>query len=171
MSTSTTDRARIWATAYDLRFWLEWYGAPADQTREMQQELESNLRDAAAEPGGAAGAVRRLGSLRQYARDAAGEVPRFLWRRGLMVAVTVFAVVVLVQLVLTLTYADGLIAAGGGSGRLWLLGARVEAVETGDTLAVSFVWGAGVPLLLAAVAFVLASRPWRLLRRSGRPAA
>lgn len=163
MTTTTVDRARIWLTVNDLRFWLEWYGAPAEQTRQMGHELTSNLHEGAAEPGGSRAAVRRLGSLRHYARDAVGSTPRFLWRRGVMVAVVVFALAVLAQLVLTLTYADGLLAAGGGSGQL--LGGWVEAAETDGTLTVEFFWGAWIPLLLAAGAFVLVSRPWRALDR------
>ena len=165
---SAIDRCRIAWAVFRLEWWLEWYGAPSRVCRPMRQELTSNLRATAAEPGGIAAGVRRLGSLRELAREASQDTDRFRWERGAVVAVLVLAACTLVQVAVSVVFADGLLAAGGGTGRV--LGTDVSVTESASALSFSFTYTwIAVGVLAAVVAFVLVSRPWRYrgLRRHG----
>lgn len=155
------DTARIAWAVVRLEWWLEWYGAPSGLYRPMRRELASNLRDTAAEPGGVAAGVRRLGSVRETAREASADDARFRWERGAVVALLAFGVALTVQLVLSMVFLEGLLAAGGGEGRL--LGAEVAAVDNGDesSMSITSTLFPPVPLAIAALVFLLVSRPWR----------
>ncbi len=153
--------AASWAV-FRLEGWLEWYAVPGRTGRAMRRELRANLLEAAGQPGGVRGAVGGL-STRELAREAVVDTGGPRWGRGATAAVVAFVVVVVAQLVLSAVYADGLLQAGGGSGRL--LGNEVSAGPAGDGIAVSTVLG-GWSLLLVPVVFVLVSQPWRLLRRT-----
>lgn len=154
------DKLRIAWAVLRLEWWLEWFGAPSKVYRPMRQELAANLRETAAEPGGVAAGVARLGSLKELAREAAQDNDRFRWERGLVVALVVLTVTASVALVLSLVFAGGLLAAGGGEGTL--LGTEVGVRETEDALSFSFTFTwLLLPALPAAVAFVAVSRPWR----------
>jgi hypothetical protein len=97
----------------------------------MRRELAANLRETASEPGGVRDGVRRLGSLRELAREAAVDTGRFRWERGLVFAVVAFAVLMLGQLALSLAFVEGLLAGGGGEGRF--LGTEVSASDDGSS--------------------------------------
>ncbi|WP_380167260.1 hypothetical protein [Jannaschia sp. R86511] len=157
------DRARIWWAVLRLDGWQTWYAVPGRTGRAMRQELAANLRDAAGSAGGVAAAVHRLGGLRELAREAAFDDGRPGWERGAMAAVVAFTLVLLVQLLLSFVYVDGLLSAGGGQGVL--LGNEVSAREDADSLTVATGLG-GWALLVVPVVFVLVARPWRLLRRA-----
>jgi len=158
---TTTDGLRIAWAVLRLEWWLEWYGAPSSSCRPMRRELAANLRETASEPGGVRDGVRRLGSLRELAREAAVDTGRFRWERGLVFAVVAFAVLVLGQLALSLAFVEGLLAGGGGEGRF--LGTEVSASDDGSS-AFSVTLGGWV-LLVVPLVFVLVSKPWRLARR------
>lgn len=165
---SGPDRSRIAWAVLRLEWWLEWSGAPSRVCRPMREELASNLRATAEEPGGVAAGVRRLGSLRELAREASQDTDRFRWERGCVVAVLALAAWVVVQAVVSMVFADGLLAAGGGTGRV--LGTDVSVAESASALSFTFTNnGLILGVLAAAVAFVLVSRPWRYrgLRRHG----
>lgn len=155
------DRLRAGWAVLRLDAWQNWYAVPGRTGRAMRRELRTNLLDAADEPGGVAAAVHRLGSLRELAREAVVDTGRVRWDRGAAAAVLALGVVLLAQLVLSVVYVDGLLAAGGGRGTL--LGNEVSALDEGGSLTVSSVFG-GWTLLLVPVVFVLVARPWRLLR-------
>lgn len=157
------DRARIWWAVLRLDLWQSWYAVPGRTGRAMRRELGANLRDAGSEPGGVAGAVQRLGSLRELAREAVVDSGRVLWERGATAAVMAFAAVLLGQLLLSFVYAEGLLAAGGGQGSLF--GNKVSALDDAGSLTVSTGLG-GWLLLVVPLVFVLVARPWRLLRRA-----
>jgi len=157
------DRARIRWAVLRLDLWQSWYGVPGRIGRAMQRELSANLRDADDEPGGVAGAVQRLGSLRELAREAVVDSGGLRWERGATAAVVAFAAVLLGQMLLSSVYADGLLAAGGGQGNLF--GNEVSARDDADSLTLSAGLG-GWLLLVVPLVFVLVARPWRLLRRA-----
>lgn len=161
--TGVGDQVRVRWAVLRLDLWQSWYAVPGRTGKAMRRELAANLQDAADSPGGVAGAVQRLGSLRELARESVVDTGGVRWERGAMAAVVAFALVLLVQMLLSFVYADGLLAAGGGQGRL--LGNEVSAREDADSLTVVTAFG-GWALVVVPLAFVLVARPWRLLRRA-----
>lgn len=157
------DRAVAGWAALRLDLWLEWYAVPRRTARAMRDEVRANLLAAADEPGGVRAAARRLGSVRELAREAVVDHGGPRWNRGLTAAVIALGLVLLVQMVLSFVYVDGLLSAGGGAGTL--LGNDVSASDDGSALTAAFTFG-GWSLLLVPAAFVAVARPWRLLRRS-----
>ena len=160
---SGRDRVSAWWAVLQLDLWQDWYAVPGPTGRAMRRELGANLLEAAGEPGGVPGAVRRLGSLRELAREAVVDTGGVRWGRGATGAMVTFAVVLLAQLVLASVYVDGLLAAGGGNGTL--LGNEVAATEDGGGLRVTLGMG-GWLLLAVPLVFLLVARPWRLVRRA-----
>ncbi|WP_336920800.1 hypothetical protein [Aquipuribacter sp. SD81] len=160
------ERLLVGVAVLRLEWWLEWYGVRSATSRAMRHELRANLRAAHDAGTDVREALRDTGSLQDLARAAVEEGRRFHWERGLVVGTVVAAAALVGHLVLAVTFAGGLLAAGGGSGTL--LSSRVETTSTGDALSVGLVvpW---YPLALGVLAFLLASRPWRLLRRRPGP--
>ena len=160
---SLRDRVSAWWAVLRLDLWLDWYSVPGSTGRAMRRELGANLLEAAGEPGGVPGAVRRLGSLRELAREAVVETGGVRWVRGANYGFLALAVVLVSQLLLSTVYVDALLAAGGGTGTL--LGNEVVATDDGSRLEASAGIG-GWTLLAVPLVFVLVARPWRLVRRA-----
>ena len=120
------DRVSAWWAVLQLDLWQDWYAVPGPTGRAMRRELGANLLEAAGEPGGVPGAVRRLGSLRELAREAVVDTGGVRWVRGATCAMVTVAVVLLAQLVLASVYVDGLprqrTAVGSGSPSAWVAG-------------------------------------------------
>lgn len=161
---SRRDRGRVLWAVLRLDFWQEWYALPGAVSRAQRRELRSNLLAAAGDHGGVPAAVRRLGSLRDLARESVVDTGSTRWARGAVAAGQALLLVLGVQLVLSFVFADGLLAAGGGVGTL--LGMEVSADSSGGALRASTDLG-GWLLLAVPLVFVLVAKPWRLVRRAG----
>lgn len=137
---------------------------PRSRRRQIRRELRANLADAAAELGEDE-ALRRLGSLRSLARDyLEADGGRVKLRAGVYAALVALAALQLAGLLLLRAYQAGFAAAGGTGGwsyRPWPFALEHDPGES-LTFAITAAWPAmlGIP----ALAFLLWSRPWRLLR-------
>ena len=89
------------------------------------------------------------------ADGADGDAGRPRWRQGTRAAVIALGVALVVQGLVPLVLGD----ASGGAGQ-----GRLQGDGPVEGLSITAGLG-GWPLLAAGVVFVLASRPWRLLRR------
>lgn len=164
------DRARVGAAVGWYGLWLERYDVTRRARRELKRELRANLIEAA-EDRGARAAVSALGGLRALAlahADAAGRDERPHWTSGALVAIVVAGLVPLVQLFAAFNFLAGADAADDGATVRGALvpfpGSSIERrpLGSGFTLSIDF----GPTFAVAALAvFVLAARPWRLLRR------
>jgi hypothetical protein len=170
---NTIDRLRLARAVWTVNARL--VGLPSKRRKAVRQELQANLRAAAAERGSRE-AVRQLGDLRLLASgylDAEyGEGrprPRYLqgllWACGVEVAYTAVTVLWLEAFTAgaqTVTpHPDGTFGAGGG---LWL--PEVGVIFTGGRVDG---WDLSFPLpaffLYPLVAFLLGARVWRWLPR------
>lgn len=167
-------RRELLLTGYD--FWLDYYGTPGCQRKELRRELRANLDQSAADRGWEA-ARDGLGSIRLLARESADSVRdphRPSWNTGAILAALVFASVMLLHFWSMLAFVDGATAVGLPDGRqvtgsvTLLPGSRFTAMKGGgDGFAISFglfisPWLMfGLPLL----GWLLGTRIWRLVRR------
>ena len=169
---TVSDRLRIeWAVA-SYNWWLDLRGTPRRRRRDLRSELRSNLRDATAHSGSKA-AVAALGGTRRMAAEAAPHDPsRARWTAGLQAGGAALGLALLVVLVSTLAWADGVIAADPDrtvSGSVTLLpGSSMEYAPLADGFSVSTDVG-WLPLVAGVLVFVAVARPWRALtgRREG----
>lgn len=176
MSTSSTDqglpaldRARIsWASLrYD--FWLTDNSVPRRSRRALRDELTSNLAEASADVG-VQTALRSVGPLRVLAATTArdGQL-RSRWLAGWVSAIAVLSLILFAFLVASLYYGSGVLDAGVTqpvrSSLFPFIGSRVTVDPGNDGIALSLQPGP-LPLVAAAVAFIIAAKPWRSLRRA-----
>ncbi len=169
------DRIRIHRTSLVFDYWMDVEGVPTRGRAQRRAELRANLVDASEQIGFPA-ARRRLGSLREVARAAAGDSTlRPRWVVGWCVAVTVLAGVAWVTLIGATAWIDGASAAGVQGRRVeghpfflpWITAyvdnsgpdPRPSSATLGFT---GNLWVLVAPTL---VAFVLGSRMWRLVTR------
>jgi hypothetical protein len=168
------DHIRIERAVLSYDFWLDLRGTPWRRRRDLRAELRANLREAAAHSG-ARQAVARLGSARGMAAEAAvADATRPRWTVGVHSGVAALAVTLLAALLAGLAWVDGVMSADPDepvSGSVTLLpGSSMEYRPLADGFAVST--GVGwLPVAVGLLAFLLAARPWRALRRSRRDAA
>ena len=156
---TVSDRLRIeWAVAsYD--WWLDLRGTPRRRRRDLRSELRSNLRDATAHSG---------------SKAAPHDPTRARWTAGLQAGGAALGLALLVVLVSTLAWADGVIAADPDrtvSGSVTLLpGSSMQYAPLADGFSVSTDVG-WLPLVAGVLVFVAVARPWRALpsRRAGVP--
>ncbi|GAA1390584.1 hypothetical protein [Luteococcus peritonei] len=97
-----------------LDFWLDYFGAPGRQRRELRNELRANLDGSAAERGWET-AREGLGSIRALARESAASVRderRPSWTTGAVLAALLFGFVVLVHAWSMFAFVDGAMATG-----------------------------------------------------------
>lgn len=166
------DHARIGGAALDYDLWLDLAGVPGRRRRELGRELRANLRDATALVGSRE-AVRNVGSLRELAK--AGNPPdrtRPRWTVGFTVGLSVSGVVWFVQLLASLSWIEGVLAAAPDrdvTGSLvFFPGSSVSyspmpgGSASGFGFSMDFGW---MGLIVGVIAFVLVFQPWRLLLR------
>jgi hypothetical protein len=164
------DKLRIADAAMSYDFWLGLQGVGWRARRAAVAELRSNLWEASRSVG-AKEAIRALGPLRVLARESVPDTSGPRWGHAAVVGVVALEVVVVVQLLLMTVVVDTAQAAEVDRVDVPVtvvpgMSATYEATD--DTL--SFGVGFGpAPLVVGLVAFVLAARPWRLVRRA-RPA-
>lgn len=138
---------------------------PRRRRRQIRRELRANLAEAAADFGEVE-ALRRLGDLRELAREYLdAETGRLNLRVGAYAAVVALAGLQLAGILLLHGFQAGLEAAGGSGPAhfsLWPLSFET-APEDGVLFTATVAWPAlvGFPLL----AFLVWSRAWRLLAR------
>lgn len=167
------DRARVGVAVGWYGLWLERYDVSRRARRDLKRELRANLVDAASDGRGARAAVVSLGGLRPLARahaEAAGRDERPHWTSAALLAIVVAGVVFLVQLFAAFNFLAGVDAVDGRTVARGSLvpfpGSTIERrpLDAGFTVSIDF----GPTFAIVALAvFVLAARPWRLLRRGG----
>lgn len=166
-------RRELLVTDYD--FWLDYYGTPGRQRRELRRELRANLDESTAERGWEA-ARDGLGSVRVLARASADSVRdphRPSWTTGAVLAALVFAFVVLLHFWSMLAFVDGATSVGLPDGRevtgavTLLPGSRftVEEGVGGSSLRFGMFISPWLVIGLPLLGWLLGSRIWRLLRR------
>lgn len=161
------DQVRIARAVLGYDFWLEARGVPRRMRRDLRRELRANLREAAADVGTRA-ALRGLGSTRRLAALAVSDgVRRPLWTLGAATAAATIVLVVWAGLLVAGGFADGVAATGIDGpvegGLTFVPGARASASYSDgevQSFGVTLTWPV---LVLPAMVFVLASRPWRAL--------
>ena len=163
------DRLRIWWTAARYGLWLDLYSVPGRVRRDMTSGLKANLGDAARAVG-ATEAIDNLGSLRGLARAEAEDGRlRSPWLAGLSAAITALGATLAAFFFMSLYYVEGVMDTGVtdevSSGLFPFLGSNV-VVENNGAAGFSFELMPGyMPLLAAAVVFVLVAKPWRAARK------
>ena len=167
------DRIRIERAVLSYDFWLDVRGTPWWRRRDLRRELRANLRESAGRTG-AQQAVAALGSTRQMAAEAGfDDRTRPRWGVGLWVGALAFGACVNLGVLTAIAWFDGVRAAGAGrsaSGSVSFYPGSSLAY-TPETDGFSMVATVGwLPFVVAGVAFVLAARPWRLLRTRRDPA-
>lgn len=153
-------------------FWLDYHGVPRQQRRELRQELRANLAEATADRGWTA-ARAGLGSVRHLAQQNAEVLvgrQRLALTAGAIAALCTFAIVLLGVWWTMFAFADGVLATNLAPGEsvtapVTLLPGSSFTAEKGLDGGLGFgfhisPWWLVLPPLAA---FVLASRPWRLL--------
>ncbi len=163
------DRVRIASAVQRYDFWLDFRGVGRARRRELRTELRSNLREAATHQGAGA-ALLGIGRPRALAHDVAeADGARPSWTVAAYLALAVFTGLTMLWLVTVLGFVDGVRASGVTgrevSGTVFPWGSPVDVEIASDGSGLSA--GASVPVvvwLLTLVAFVLGSRPWRLVR-------
>lgn len=167
---SFLDKLRIADAVSSYDFWLGWQGVGGRARRTARTELRANLWEATQQVG-AREAVRALGPLRTLARDSGLQPTGPRWGWGAVAGFVALEVVVAVQLLVTTVVVDTAQAAGVPQ-----LEVDVTAVP-GMTVTYAEPAGGGLefgmslgpaPIVAGLVAFLVAARPWRLLRR-GQP--
>lgn len=167
------DSIRIHRTSLVLDYWMDVEGVPTRGRAQRRADLRANLTEAS-EQVGFPTARRRLGSLRELARAAAGDTTRRpRWVVGTYAALTVLIVVAWVTLLGATAWIDGALAAGVPGRRIeghpfflpWITAyvdnsgpdPRPSVATLGFT---GNLWAIIAPTL---VAFLLGSRIWRLV--------
>ncbi len=170
---SVLDRARIWGAGLRYDFWLDLNSVPAKRRRSLRSELRANLTEAAASVG-ATIAIRRVGSLRSMARESVvDDVSRPRWLAGWWAGLSTLAALVVLFMLMSLVYAEGVLDSGVttpvSSGLFPFVGSEItiDPSPDGGGIALSMSPGFG-PFVAALVVFVLVARPWRLLGSGSR---
>lgn len=162
------DRLRVtWACArYDL--WLDLRSVPRRHRSQLRRELKANLIDASADVG-AAQALANVGSLRQLATDTVDDGRlRSSWLVGVTAGMGAMALFIVLFMVATLYYAEGVLDAGVtepiSSGLFPFVGSKVTVDPSNGGIAWTIETGPA-PLVIALVTGLVVARPWRSLRR------
>ncbi|TFD62201.1 hypothetical protein E3T39_04185 [Cryobacterium suzukii] len=160
------DRARIANATFSYDMWLDLRGVPGRRRRDLRRELRANLGDATSLVG-SRNAVRGLGSTREMAAAAdVADPTRPHWAVGFGVGCSLLAISLIAELLATLSWLDGAIAAAPEnrvSGAMTFFPGSNLAYSpsaSGFNVSINLGW---VCLLIGLIAFVLAARPWRLL--------
>lgn len=167
-----SDRIRLHVTVFRYDSWLDLKGVPGRFRRELRRELRANLTEAAADRG-VDEALRRLGSPEALATADAVALrdPRHpAWGVGLMVSAAVFLVFAWTWFIAALAWFDGARAASPGAGRAegaitLYPGSHLTGTWSADAMQLDVFYPPLPATVLLLVAFLLASRVWRLARR------
>ena len=163
---STADRIRL--ERYLARFAWAMQDYPGREYRRIKRELRAEITAAAADVGMAA-ALRDLGHptalAEGYTATLAGRRPRFV--AGAVAAGMTVGAIAFLALAYSFGVIDGLAAAGGGSASIHPLGVATTITSTPNEISIEWTvtwqWLA-LYLGAGALAFILGSRLWRLLR-------
>lgn len=165
---SVRDRVRLATLLAEYDLWLDRYGVPGRRRKDLREELRTNLVEASDRVGMAA-ALRAVRPVRRLAAEGETREDRPRWTRGLLVGALWFGAAVLVETVAWSAWAAAADASGSAvvRGSLPLFpGSSASFVrEPGPAFSLDFGW---LALAVAVLAFLVASRPWRLLRAPGR---
>lgn len=161
---SLTDRLRRWSYLQDLELWLD--PMPGKRRRELLRDLRTNLADAATDVG-MVQAIEDLGKPRDLARELVRSEPRRRpsWSLGVLGIGAVLFVAILAGLSYMFGMSDALLGSGGGTAEGGFLGIAVIATATADEMSWSWSGWSWPITVVAAIAFLVASSAWRLLRR------
>jgi hypothetical protein len=161
-------RVRIARTVLVYDAWLDVYGVRARLRRDLRLELRANLWEAAGQVGYRQ-AVTAVGSVRTLARAAAREPSGPNWARGAAMGVVAGVVVTILQLLASAFWLQAAEAAGVNrvDGNLTPFpGMRAVWSTQSGGIGVSLDMGPSA-LVVGLAVFILAARPWRLVRRNG----
>lgn len=164
---SFLDKVRIGEAVSSYDFWLSLRGVGARRRRELRAELRANLWDATGQVG-VRQALAAVGPMRRLARDSVAERRGPRWGFGTATALVAAEVFVMFQIFVSTVVVDT--AQAARADRLTVPVSLVPGMRTmyesapggGFSFSTSF---GPVPLVVAAMVFVLVSRPWLLLRR------
>ncbi|MFZ0157617.1 MAG: hypothetical protein WAL50_01190 [Kineosporiaceae bacterium] len=167
---SPRDRFRIAVAVNRYDTWLSLRSVSRRRRRDLREELRTNLW-AAARRVGAREALAAVGSLRDLAREATPARTGPRWLTGVGVALVTVELVVIAQFLVMSAWLDAAQASkvaevASGIGLFPGMQARYTSAPGADGLSVAMSPGPS-PLVLGALAFLIASRPWRLARRTG----
>ena len=159
-----TDRLRRWSYLQDVELWLDpmsWR-----RRREVLRDLRTNLGDATADLG-MSQAIEDLGKPRDLAREFLKAEPRRrpAWSFGVLGVGAVLFVALLAGLSYMFGMSDALLGSGGGTAEGRFLGIAIIATATADEMSWSWSGWSWPITIVAAIAFLVASSAWRLLRR------
>jgi hypothetical protein len=166
-SISPSDRWRISVALVRYEFWLDLRQVNRHRRRDLIEELRANLHDATAQAGSRQ-AVKALGSLRRMATETAETAPsRPRWSTAFAAAGTTFVTLFVLELLAAVAWMSGAEASGvervqgslpffPGSQATW------DSTGPGFTMGLHLGW---LTFAAAAIAFVVAARPWARLRR------
>ena len=164
------DRIRVENAVQTFDLWLELRGVPGRRRRALRRELRDNLAQAAAEVGVTA-ALFGIGSPKQLAYDSAPADPaRPRWSLGALWGVLTFSMLGLGVLYTAATVLQSVEAAGvvgtdvHTSVLPWFGVDFLARVDQGGAISAG-ASGSGWYALVPVAVFLLASQPWRLLRR------
>ena len=161
------DKLRIADAALSYDFWLSVQGVGWRARRAAVTELRANLWEAAGSVG-AKEAIRALGPLRVLARESVPDAAGPRWGHGASVGVVALEVVVVLQLLLMTVVVDTAQAADVGRVDVPVTlvpGMTANYESSQDALSFGVDLGPA-PLVVGVVAFLVAARPWRLVRRA-----
>ena len=165
------DGIRVEGAALRYNLWLSWLGATGNLRRALVAGLRADLCESARDAGGRA-AVRRLGSLRRLAREAAAaEDERYRrprWGLAVILGGLAAGLVALLQTLMAVAWWNAAEASGAGRvvGSLPLF--PDSSISWSRAGGVDLSTGIAFPAVFFGI-FLLSARPWRLLRR--RPPA
>lgn len=170
---SFVDKLRIGEAVSSYDFWLSLRGVGTRRRRELRTELRSNLWEAAQQVG-ARQAISAVGPLRQlaYASVVKPGTPR--WGHGVAAGLVALELLVMFQLFISTVVVDTARAtkAERADVLITLVPGMRTIYESRPDGGLSFETQFGpAPLVVAAVAFLIASRPWLLLRGRRSPRA
>ena len=166
------DHLRVERAVQSYAFWLDLRGVPGSRRRQLRRELRVNLREAASSHGAVA-AVRALGSARTMAADAAPQdtaTPR--WSAGLQAGAAALLTVLMVEVLASLAWLDGAMAAGEGgriTGSMTLFpGSSLTYERSGSGFSLSMAPG-WLCLVVGMLVLLAVARPWRHVTGRSQP--
>jgi len=165
------ERLRIlWAgVRYD--FWLDVHFVPAKTRRVLRRDLKANLAEAATNVG-TSKALANVGAMRRLAAETTrGTQIQSRWLAGVVVGFSTLAALLVLLLLASLYYADGVLDSGAtepvGGTLFPFLGSTIEVNNQGAGQ--GFIVGVSpgpLPFLVAGAALVFVAKPWRSIKRA-----
>lgn len=170
-TSSAFDNIRTWWALARYNFWLDLNSVPRKDRRSLRSELNSNIAEAAADAG-LKNALSNLGSIRGLAAETTSDGRlRSRWIAGWVAALTAFAALTVLFMVLTLYYIEGVLDGGTiepvSSSLFPFLGSSVT-VDPSDGGIASSIQPGFAPLGTAIAVWLFVAKPWRAWTRDRR---